>query len=250
MAASIVAAIPGLGDAAGSIIKGAGLFIKCEQMLKVGKAVSTTCRMIGAVAQTGVNAINFDKAFRSVRKEYRETGHVSFWNGANAVLSGLGVVGGVAQSVRSVKSFNKMRSSLSSKVEEKSRGILSDYLGVSEKSSNGKFYSIENAAGGEVFVSTSEIYQCDFANIVRNKKGNINIISGVHGNISGYTKAEFDFFAEDFNTFSNMTNVNVYNFNEMNYNDFASIINSDSTSILAWCFSERTPAVRMGLKTR
>ena len=94
-----------------------------KQALKVGKAVSTTCRMIGAVAQTGVNAINFDKALRSVRKEYRETGHVSFLNGANAVLSGLGVVGGIAHSVNSAKNFNKMRSSLKSK-----SGIASDEL--------------------------------------------------------------------------------------------------------------------------
>lgn len=143
-----------------------------------------------------------------------------------------------------------MRGSLSSKAGEKSRGILSDYLGIAEKSSNGKFYSIENAAGGEVFVSTSEIYQCDFAYIVRNTRGNINIISGVHGNIGGYTKAEFEFFAEDFNTFSHMSNVNVYNFEGMDYNEFSAIINSDSTSILAWCFSECTPAVRMGLKIK
>ena len=59
--------------------------------------------------------INFERAFQSVRKEYRETGHVSFLNGANAVLSGLGVVGGIGQSVSSIQSFNKMRSSLKSK---------------------------------------------------------------------------------------------------------------------------------------
>ena len=40
---------------------------------------------------------------------------MSFLNGANAVLSGLGVIGGIAHSVNSVKNFNKMRSSLSSK---------------------------------------------------------------------------------------------------------------------------------------
>ena len=126
MASSIIAAIPGLGDAAGSIIKGAGIFIKCEKAAKVGKAVSTTCRMIGAVAQTGVNVINFAKAFRSVRKEYRETGHVSFLNGANAVLSGLGVIGGIAHSVNSVKNFNKMRSSLSSKRISKSGSVAEE----------------------------------------------------------------------------------------------------------------------------
>ena len=135
MAASIIAAIPGLGDAVGGIIKGAGLLIKCEQTLKVGKVVSTTCRMIGAVAQTGVNMVNFDKAFQSVRQEYRETGHVSFWNGANAVLSGLGVVGGIAHSVNSAKNFNRMRSSIKSK--NSSKAINPNEIRFSQSSVNG-----------------------------------------------------------------------------------------------------------------
>ncbi|MCM1161706.1 MAG: polymorphic toxin-type HINT domain-containing protein [Roseburia sp.] len=121
----------GLGDAVGGIIKGAGFVAKCERTIKVGKAVSATCRMVGAVAQTGVNAINFDRAFRSVRQEYRETGHVSFLNGANAALSALGVVGGVAQSVNSIRSFNRMRSSLSSKASLSS-GSSQPYANIAD----------------------------------------------------------------------------------------------------------------------
>lgn len=49
---------------------------------------------------------------------------MSFLNGANAVLSALGVVGGVAYSVSSVKNFNKMRSSLSNKGGSNTRKIL------------------------------------------------------------------------------------------------------------------------------
>ena len=141
MASSIIAAIPGLGDAVGGIIKGAGFVAKCERTVKVGKAVSTTCRMIGAVAQTGVNAINFERAFQSVKEEYRETGHVSFLNGANAVLAGLGVVGGIAQSVSSIQNFDKMMSSLSSK----------------PRLSNGSGQQYANIADGVCFVAGTEV---------------------------------------------------------------------------------------------
>ena len=124
MASSLIAAVPGIGDAIGTVVKGAGILAKCEKLAKAGKVVSVTCRMVGAVAQTGVNMINFDRAFQSVRQEYREKGHVSFLNGADAVLSGLGVVGGIAHSVNSVKSFNKMRNSLSSKSGSGSRNRI------------------------------------------------------------------------------------------------------------------------------
>ena len=94
--------------------------------------ISTTCRMIEAIAQTGVNMVDFDKAFLSVRKEYRETGRVSFLNGANAVLSALGVVGRVAQSVSSIQNFNKMRSSLSSKASQQYANIADGVCFVAE----------------------------------------------------------------------------------------------------------------------
>ena len=103
--------------------------------------ISTTCRMIEAIAQTGVNMVDFDKAFLSVRKEYRETGRVSFLNGANAVLSALGVVGRVAQSVSSIQNFDKMMSRLSSK----------------PRLSNGSSQQYANIADGVCFVAGTEV---------------------------------------------------------------------------------------------
>ena len=50
MASSLIAAVPGIGDAIGTVIKGAGVLAKCEKLAKAGKVVSATCRMVGAVA--------------------------------------------------------------------------------------------------------------------------------------------------------------------------------------------------------
>ncbi len=74
-----------------------------------------------------------------------------------------------------------MRVSLKSKSGSGSRGVLSDYLGKPVNKENGKFYSIMNELGGQVFVSTENIVQSDIAEIVSMTEGNINIISGRHG---------------------------------------------------------------------
>ena len=120
--------------------------------------------------------INFERAFQSVRKEYRETGHVSFLNGANAVLSGLGVVGGVAQSVRSVKSFNKMRSSLSSKTSSNPAGATFegtiyrsvdsryDPLEMSQYTINSNHRYTESGIPGLYFSSGEKIVKAELGN--------------------------------------------------------------------------------------
>ncbi|MBD5544710.1 MAG: hypothetical protein HDR01_10865 [Lachnospiraceae bacterium] len=88
------------------------------------KVINTTYRMVGAIAQTRVNMVDFDKEFRSVRKGYQETRYVSFLNGTNTVLESWGI----AQSMSSVKSFNKMRSSLSSKRITSRKGVISKHI--------------------------------------------------------------------------------------------------------------------------
>ena len=158
------------------MIKGAGVLAKCEKLAKAGKVVSVTCRMVGAVAQTGVNMINFDRAFQSVRQEYRETGHVSFLNGANAVLSGFGVVGGIGQSVNSVKSFNKMRSSLSSK-SSLSSGASQQYANIADgvcfvagtevKTEEGRKAIEEIEAGDRVYAKDTETGEEGYKEVVR-----------------------------------------------------------------------------------
>ena len=129
-----------------------------------------------AVAQTGVNMVNFDKAFRSVRQEYWETGHVSFLNGANAVLSGLGVVGGIGQSVSSIQSFGRMRSSLSSK-SSLSSGASQQYANIADgvcfvegtevKTEEGRKAIEEIEAGDRVYAKDTETGEEGYKEVVR-----------------------------------------------------------------------------------
>ena len=176
MASSLIAAVPGIGDAIGTVVKGAGILAKCEKLVKAGKVVSATCRMVGAVAQTGVNMINFDRAFQSVRQEYRETGHVSFLNGANAALSALGVVGGVGQSVSSIQSFGRMRGSLSSK-SSLSSGASQQYANIADgvcfvagtevKTEEGRKAIEEIEAGDRVYAKDTETGEEGYKEVVR-----------------------------------------------------------------------------------
>lgn len=126
------------------------------------------------------------------------------------------------------------------------RGVLSDYLGVMEENFNGHFYSIKNKIGGNVFVSVDEISSLDFKDIVKNTKGKINILSGVHGDDAGNIVKELEFFYEDQREFASEV-VKVFNYNDMDYKEIASVINSPDTTIAAWCFSEKNPAIRLAL---
>ena len=101
---------------------------------------------------------------------------MSFLNGANAVLSGLGVVGGVAQSVRSVKSFNKMRSSLSSKTSSNPAGATFegtiyrsvdsryDPLEMSQYTINSNHRYTESGIPGLYFSSGEKIVKAELGN--------------------------------------------------------------------------------------
>ena len=125
-----------------------------------------------------------------------------------------------------------------------SRGLLSEYLGKTVNNENGKFYSIMNEAGGQVFVSTENIVQSDIAKIVSATEGKINIISGRHGDWMDNIRLEPDFYAKDVARFGNMKNVNVFNFSNTNLRQIQDLINSKDTTILGWCYSEYSSFMR------
>ncbi|SCP99925.1 hypothetical protein [Anaerobium acetethylicum] len=128
-----------------------------------------------------------------------------------------------------------------------SRGKLSDYLGVPEYSNNGKFYSVENANGGKVYVSNDPIDQSHFEDIPYFEDGNVNILSGVHGDEFGnlhFDDDAIEFFNQDVNRFKNMSNVNVYDMSKMEGASIYEMINSGDTTILGWCWSENYSLAR------
>ncbi len=86
--------------------------------------------------------------------QYDGTGHVSFLNGANAALSALGVIGGIAQSVSSIQNFNKMRSILSTKASQQYANIADGVCfvaGTQVKTVEGRKAIEEIEAGDRVY---------------------------------------------------------------------------------------------------
>ena len=53
------------------------------------------------------------------------------------------------------------------------RGKLSNWFGVSEENSNGLFYSIKNANGGNVYVSKMKIDAMHLETIMKNTNGKV-----------------------------------------------------------------------------
>ena len=103
----------------------------------------------------------------------------------------------------------------------------------------GSFSSTTNAAGGEVFTSTGNIVQSDFEGIVNSGlyKGDVNILTGVHGLPSGETITDASFFAEDVGAFGHVPGVNIYNVPSMTPGEISGVLNGPGTTIGAFCNS-------------
>ena len=104
----------------------------------------------------------------------------------------------------------------------------------------GVFTSEINAAGGEVWTSTGAINQNDFAGLVNGgmMKGNVNIISGVHGAADGSIEAvDNAMYLQDVKRFGGFEGVNVYNYSELSESQLRALMNSPDTTIGGFCNS-------------
>ena len=106
--------------------------------------------------------------------------------------TGVEVVYGLAGSEKEISTLKK-----ANKGNVDSRGLLSDFLEKPVAKECGRFYSITNEAGGQVFVSTENIIQSDIAKVVSITKGKINIISGRHGDWMDNIRLEPEFYTND-----------------------------------------------------
>jgi hypothetical protein len=107
-------------------------------------------------------------------------------------------------------------------------------------SSHGGSFSLSvNGAGGEVWTATGKISQNDFATYVNSGlyKGNVNIISGVHGTPSGGTIVDLGLFRADVARFGNIPGVRVHNFTEMTPKQLTDLLTGPGTTIGAFCDS-------------
>lgn len=103
----------------------------------------------------------------------------------------------------------------------------------------GVFTSSTNAAGGELWTSAGDISQNDFASLVNGGlyKGDVNIISGVHGLADGSTIADRSLFEADLARFGNVPGVNVFNFPELTPAQLNSLLRGEGTTIGGFCNS-------------
>ncbi len=125
-------------------------------------------------------------------------------------------------------------------------GILPELLAAEETAGarglsglGGVFSSETNTAGGTIWTSVGDISQNDVAPLVNSGmyNGEVNIISGVHGAVSGSTTADLSLYEADVARFGNLPGVNIYNFREMAPGEISGLLNGPGTTIGGFCNS-------------
>jgi hypothetical protein len=118
-------------------------------------------------------------------------------------------------------------------------------------SHGGSFSSSINAAGGEIWTATGKIAQKDFVTYVNSGlyKGEVNIISGVHGTPGGATIADLSLFRADLARFGAIPGVRVHNFTEMTPTQLTDLLRGGGTTIGGFCDSGESPRFLRRLNT-
>ncbi|MCY1000864.1 FG-GAP-like repeat-containing protein [Myxococcus sp. MISCRS1] len=105
----------------------------------------------------------------------------------------------------------------------------------------GTFSMSKNAAGGEVWTSNGEIIQMDFAHLVDEArlKGNVQILSGTHGQANGRLLQDMRLHKEDRLRWRNAPNVTVHDINKLSPEEITNILRSEGSIFGAFCYSDR-----------
>jgi RHS repeat-associated protein len=104
---------------------------------------------------------------------------------------------------------------------------------------SGSFSSSTNAAGGQVYTSTGNIAQNDFAGFVNSGlyEGDVHILTGVHGLEDGSTIAERSFYDADMARFGDVPGVQVHDITTMTPGEINNVLNGPGTAIGGFCNS-------------
>lgn len=131
--------------------------------------------------------------------------------------------------------------------------VLSDYVPGADDGidricnmNHRKFYSVDNVNGGKVYVTVNTI---DYRNpfdlreinqILDNVTGEVNILTGVHGDVSGKMKAFGQFVINDTKHWGDLPNFNIIDVSKLSIKELETILNRPAVNICNWCFSERS----------
>ena len=108
------------------------------------------------------------------------------------------------------------------------------------------FYKVEVGGNQSVYVSTGNIRQSQFAEIVNQSSGDISIVSGMHGGPDGSLLSEYNgvsgkqLLNEDLKVWGDSLNIKIYNVSKLSSVELKSVIKSSDITICGWCFSERS----------
>jgi RHS repeat-associated protein len=104
----------------------------------------------------------------------------------------------------------------------------------------GVFTSTTNEAGGTIWTSAGTISQNDFAPIVNSAlyKGDVDIITGVHGFRDGTILVDESLYHADVARFGNIEGVTVHNFPTLTPARVSELLSSPNTTIGGFCDSE------------
>ncbi len=97
-------------------------------------------------------------------------------------------------------------------------------------------------------MSQIDIDQSDFARLVDNYHGRVNILTGTHGDDFGNLTRKKDFFVEDLRKWNGKPNVDIIDVFTLTSGQFKKAVNAPGRVICAWCFSERSKKVIDALK--
>jgi uncharacterized protein RhaS with RHS repeats len=152
------------------------------------------------------------------------------WGGTAAVEGTLGFYAEGGGATRPVLAEPPITPGATCQGPEAARG-LSNLGGV--------LSSEPNAAGGAVVTSSGLINQNDIVPFVNGGlyRGNVNIITGVHGEISGAMTPDISLYESDMATFGHLPDVTVHNLPLMTPQDIRSVLNGPGTTIGAFCNS-------------
>lgn len=108
------------------------------------------------------------------------------------------------------------------------------------------FYKVDVEGTQSVYVSTGNIKQSQFAEIVNQSSGDVSIVSGMHGGPDGTLMSEYNgilgkqLLNEDVKVWGNSPNVKIYDVSTLNSEELKAVIKSSDITICGWCFSERS----------
>ena len=108
------------------------------------------------------------------------------------------------------------------------------------------FYKVEVGGNQSVYVSTGNIRQSQFAEIVNKNSRSMSIVSGMHGGPDGSLLSEYNgvsgkqLLNEDLKVWGDSLNIKIYDVSKLSSEELKSVIKSSDITICGWCFSERS----------